>query len=100
MRWAEGHSYNVRRWFGEIVRSEHLSVTEKIEFLYYTTYYLQAGLFVAGRAAWLGAEVFLPNHGPGWTAVVGLAPAPRKLLALPLLDTRRPKLEGASAEGF
>ena len=100
MRWAEGHSYNVRRWFGEIVRSEHLSVTEKIEFLYYTTYYLQAGLFVAGSAAWLVAEVFLHTHVPEWTAVLGWSLLLSNLLALPLMNTAGLMLEGAPAKDF
>src|SRR5438876_1399880 len=68
MRWAEGHTHNVRRWFGEILRSRRLSRLEKVEFLYYTTYYLQAAFFVVGTAAWLIAEIGLGSHLPGWTS--------------------------------
>src|SRR5258708_31830103 len=47
MRWAEGHCYNVRRHFGEIVRSRHIGFVEKLEFLFYSSYYLQAVLLIA-----------------------------------------------------
>src|SRR5207245_11300352 len=71
MRWAEGHSYNVRRWFVAIMRSPRITLTEKIEFLYYSSYYLQAALFVSGSTAWLVAEVLLRTHVREWTALLG-----------------------------
>ena len=42
MRWAEGHTYNVRRYFFPILLSPFVSFLEKVEFLFDTTYYLQA----------------------------------------------------------
>src|SRR6202011_3495143 len=83
MRWAEGHSYNVRRWFGAIMRSPHLGFTEKVEFLYYSSYYLQAAFFVLGSAAWLVAELVLHAHVPEWTAVLGWSLLLSNMLALP-----------------
>src|SRR5204863_436428 len=53
MRWAEGHSYNVNKWFLTILRSPRLSLLEKAEFIYYGLYYLQSALFMLGSAAWL-----------------------------------------------
>ena len=100
MRWAEGHSYNVRRWFVAIMRSPRITLTEKIEFLYYSSYYLQAALFVAGSTAWLVAEVLLRTHLPEWTALLGWSLFLTNLLALPLMNTAGLMLEGAPARDF
>src|SRR6195256_2447973 len=48
MRWAEGHTHNVRKWFWPIMLSPVISPLEKLEFIFDTTYYLQAFLFVIG----------------------------------------------------
>src|ERR1700694_1104733 len=53
MRWAEGHTHNVRKYFLAIMRSSFITPLEKVEFLYDSTYYLQAALFVVGTLAWL-----------------------------------------------
>ena len=100
MRWAEGHTHNVRRWFGEILRSRRLSRLEKVEFLYYTTYYLQAAFFVVGTAAWLIAEIGLGSHLPGWTSAFGWALLISNLLALPLMNFGGLLLEGAPPRDF
>ena len=71
MRWAEGHTYNVRKWFLPIMRSPFLTPLEKGEFLFDSTYYLQAGLFVVGTVSWLMSETVFHTHVPGWTAVLG-----------------------------
>src|SRR5437899_12820672 len=34
MRWAEGHTHNVRKWFFTIMRSPYVTPLEKLEFLY------------------------------------------------------------------
>ncbi len=100
MRWAEGHSYNVRRWFGEIVRSPHLSAIEKVEFLYYSTYYLQAALFIVGSAAWLVSELVLHAAVPDWTAVLGWSLLVSNMLSLPIMNFAGLLLEGAPAKDF
>ncbi|TMC83534.1 MAG: glycosyltransferase family 2 protein [Chloroflexi bacterium] len=100
MRWAEGHSYNVRRWFVTMMCSPNLTLTEKIEFLYYSTYYMQAALFIAGSAAWLVSELFLHAHVPEWTALLGWSLLLTNLLALPLMNTAGLMLEGAPARDF
>jgi cellulose synthase/poly-beta-1,6-N-acetylglucosamine synthase-like glycosyltransferase len=86
MRWAEGHTYNVRRHFFSIMQSPFVTLLEKVEFLFDTTYYLQAGLFVVGSMAWLISEIFLHTHVPGWTATLGWALLFSNILALPLMN--------------
>jgi cellulose synthase/poly-beta-1,6-N-acetylglucosamine synthase-like glycosyltransferase len=100
MRWAEGHSYNVRRRFGEIMRSQHLGFTEKVEFLYYSSYYLQAAFFVLGSAAWLVAELVLHAHVPKWTAALGWSLLLSNMLSLPIMNFAGLLLEGAAAKDF
>ena len=58
MRWAEGHTHNVRKHFVEVLGSHHVTPIEQLEFLYDPTYYLQAGLFVVGSLRWLASAVF------------------------------------------
>jgi cellulose synthase/poly-beta-1,6-N-acetylglucosamine synthase-like glycosyltransferase len=86
MRWAEGHTYNVRRHFFSIMLSPFVTLLEKAEFLFDTTYYLQAGLFIVGSLAWLISEVFFHTHVPGWTATLGWAILFSNILALPLMN--------------
>ena len=100
MRWAEGHTYNVRRRSIEILRSSRLSAMEKVEFLYYTSYYLQAAFFVAGSAAWLVAELGLRTHLPDWTSALGWSLLISNLLALPLMNFTGLLLEGAPPRDF
>ena len=86
MRWAEGHTYNVRKWFLPIMRSPFVTPLEKIEFLFDSTYYLQAGLFVIGTVSWLMAEIVFHTHVPGWTAVLGWSLLFSNVFALPLMN--------------
>jgi 1,2-diacylglycerol 3-beta-glucosyltransferase len=97
MRWAEGHTYNVRKWFRAILRSPHVTPLEKLEFLYDSTYYLQAGLFVAGSLAWLVSEVIFKTHVPGWTALLGWSLLFSNIFALPLMNLGGLVLEEAPA---
>jgi glycosyltransferase involved in cell wall biosynthesis len=100
MRWAEGHTFNVRRSFGKIMSSPHLGFVEKVEFVYYSTYYLQAALFVVGSAAWLVAELVLHAHVPDWTATLGWSLLLSNLLSLPIMNFAGLLLEGAPAKDF
>ena len=86
MRWAEGHTYNVRRWFLPIIGSPLVSPIEKLEFLYDATYYLQAGLFVVGSISWLVSELIFRAHVPGWTALLGWSLLFSNVFALPLMN--------------
>jgi cellulose synthase/poly-beta-1,6-N-acetylglucosamine synthase-like glycosyltransferase len=86
MRWAEGHTYNVRKWFLAIMRSQFVSPLEKLEFLYDSSYYLQAGLFVIGTVSWLMSELVFHTHVPGWTALLGWSLLFSNVFALPLMN--------------
>jgi cellulose synthase/poly-beta-1,6-N-acetylglucosamine synthase-like glycosyltransferase len=86
MRWAEGHTYNVRKWFLPIMLSRSVTPLEKLEFLYDAAYYLQAALFVVGTASWLISDVVFHVHVPGWTAALGWSLIFSNLLALPLMN--------------
>src|SRR5467141_1049679 len=100
MRWAEGHSYNVRRSFSEIIGSRHLGVLEKLGFLFYATYYLQAAFFIVGSASWLVAEIGFHAHVPEWTATLGWSLLLTNLLSLPLMNSAGLLIEGAPAKDF
>ena len=97
MRWAEGHTHNVRKHFLAIVRSPFVTPIEKLEFLYDSTYYLQAGLFVVGSVSWLISEVVFRTHVPGWTAVLGWSLLFSNIFALPLMNLGGLVLEEAPA---
>src|SRR5438309_7123912 len=86
MRWAEGHTFNVRRWFLSIMLSPSVSPLEKVEFLFDSAYYLQAALFAAGTFSWLLSEVVFRAHIPGWTAALGWSLIFSNILALPLMN--------------
>jgi len=97
MRWAEGHTYNVRKWFLAIMRSPFVTPLEKLEFLYDSTYYLQAGLFVVGSLSWLASELVFQTHVPGWTALLGWSLLFSNIFALPLMNLGGLILEEAPA---
>ncbi|HEV2036184.1 MAG TPA: glycosyltransferase family 2 protein, partial [Candidatus Dormibacteraeota bacterium] len=86
MRWAEGHTHNVRKWFLPIMRSPYLTPLEKGEFLFDSTYYLQAALFVVGSVSWLISETVFHTHVPGWTALLGWSLLFSNIFALPLMN--------------
>ncbi len=86
MRWAEGHTYNVRKWFLPIMLSPSISPLEKLEFLYDATYYLQAAFFAVGTVSWLLSELVFQAHIPGWTAALGWSLIFFNVFALPLMN--------------
>ena len=86
MRWAEGHTFNVRKWFLPVILSPSVRPLEKLEFLYDVAYYLQAALFVAGTLSWLLAEIVFHAHIPGWTAALGWSLIFSNIFALPLMN--------------
>ena len=100
MRWAEGHSYNVNKWFLTILRSPHLSLMEKAEFVYYGMYYLQSALFMLGSAAWLVSELVLRVHIPEWSALLGWSLLFSNLLSLPLMNLGGLLLEGSPRKDY
>jgi cellulose synthase/poly-beta-1,6-N-acetylglucosamine synthase-like glycosyltransferase len=100
MRWAEGHSYNVNKWFLTILRSPRLSLLEKAEFIYYGLYYLQSALFVLGSAAWLTSEIVLQVRVPEWTALLGWSLLFSNLFSLPLMNLGGLLLEGSPRRDY
>jgi glycosyltransferase involved in cell wall biosynthesis len=86
MRWAEGHTYNVRKWFLPIMLSPSVSPLEKLEFLYDAAYYLQAAFFTVGTVSWLLSELVFQAHIPGWTAALGWSLIFSNVFALPLMN--------------
>jgi glycosyltransferase involved in cell wall biosynthesis len=100
MRWAEGHSYNVNKWFLTILRSPRLSLLEKAEFIYYGFYYLQSALFILGSAAWLVSEIVLQVRIPEWTALLGWSLLFSNLFSLPLMNLAGLVLEGSPRRDY
>jgi len=100
MRWAEGHTHNVRKYFLDILGSPYITPLEKVEFLFDSTYYLQAALFVIGTLAWLMSEIVFHAHVPGWTAVLGWSLLFSNVFALPLMNLGGLILEEAPARDF
>lgn len=86
MRWAEGHSFNVKAMFTRLLFSKNLTKSEKFEFLYLTPYYLQALLFMLGTFFWLVAEVIFKVRLPFWTEIWGWSLVFTNLFALPLMN--------------
>ncbi|MEM1560351.1 MAG: glycosyltransferase [Thermoproteota archaeon] len=84
-RWAEGHTYAVRKYFKEILRSKFLSLREKLEFLYLTPYYLNSFFFLVGTLCWLLAEL-LHAKIPFWTSILGWSLLFTNLIAIPLVN--------------
>src|SRR5438445_8566983 len=100
MRWAEGHSFNVRRYFWSILRSAKLSWSEKLEFVYYASYYLQAVFFISGTVTWLLAEIVFKAHVPEWTALLGWSLLFSNLFSLPLMNIGGLLLEGSPRRDY
>jgi cellulose synthase/poly-beta-1,6-N-acetylglucosamine synthase-like glycosyltransferase/transposase len=86
MRWAEGHSNNVKKMFGKLMFSKKLNFTEKFEFLYLTPYYLQAFFFLVGTISWIMAETLFPARLPFWTSLWGWSLVLTNFISLPLVN--------------
>ncbi len=78
-RWAEGHTFNVKKYFGKVLMSPRISLMEKFEFIFhYSLYYLQSLLFCLGTTFWILSELvrrsapFSTWWNPhfGWTLVL------------------------------
>jgi len=92
-RWAEGHTYNAKRYFWSILKSPHVTIREKLEFAYFAPYYLQSVFFIAGTFLWLVSE-YLHEYPPFWNQTFGWALLLSNLMALPLMN-----LSGLLSEG-
>jgi len=99
MRWAEGHTFAVKKYFWQVVRSPMLTFREKLEFLYFSPYYLQSLFFLAGTFCWMIAEL-LNQHPWFWTATFGWCLILSNLFALPLMSLAGLFLEQEALEDF
>src|SRR3989338_5061054 len=99
MRWAEGHSHNIRRMFMRLVFGQwslvngqkkftqsRLTLSEKLEFLYLSPYYLQAFFFIVGTISWFISETIFPARLPFWTALWGWSLVLTNFISLPLMN--------------
>lgn len=87
MRWAEGHSFNVKKMFTSLIFSKKLTSAEKMEFLYLAPYYLQAFFFLIGTVSWFISETLFPARLPFWTSLWGWSLVLTNMLSLPLMNS-------------
>jgi cellulose synthase/poly-beta-1,6-N-acetylglucosamine synthase-like glycosyltransferase len=69
MRWAEGHSQNIKKMFWRLALSNKLTVAEKLELVYLAPYYLQAATFLLGTVCWFLSETVFKVTLPFWTSL-------------------------------
>jgi cellulose synthase/poly-beta-1,6-N-acetylglucosamine synthase-like glycosyltransferase/transposase-like protein len=86
MRWAEGHSANVKKMFWKLMGSPKLSAAEKFEFGYLSPYYLQAFFFLVGTVCWFLSEAVFKARLPFWTELWGWSLVLTNMISLPLLN--------------
>jgi hypothetical protein len=93
MRWAEGHTHAVRKYFVGVLTSARLTVVEKLEFLYFAPYYLQSLMLLVGSTCWLVSEI---NHVYPWfwRPAFGWGLLVSNLLAAPVMCLAGLFLEG------
>jgi len=87
-RWAEGHTFNVKKYFWRVLRSPRLSGMEKFEFVsHYALYYLQSLLFCMGIFFWFLSEWMRKGYPlfPWWAPQLGWTLVLVNLFSLPLM---------------
>lgn len=85
VRWAEGHTWNAKKYFWKVMLSPNMTIMEKIEFMYFAPYYLQSALFILGTFGWIVGELIFHAKVPGWTATLGWSLVFTNLMALPVM---------------
>lgn len=100
MRWAEGHSFNVKKMFRRLLFNNKLSLQEKFEFIYIVPYYLQALFLIIGSFSWFMAEVVFRVKLPFWTDVWGWSLIFTNVFALPLMNIVGLFLEEAEIKDY
>src|SRR3989441_8481591 len=95
MRWAEGHTFNVRKYFWQVLRSPNLTWQEKLEFAYYAPYYLASVLYTFATLSWIVGVLVLGQKLPMWGEVFGWSLVVTNALALPLMNLTGVLLEGS-----
>jgi len=100
MRWAEGHSFNIKRMFFRLLETPGMTSTEKIEFVYLAPYYLQSFFFLIGTLSWFFSEVIFHARLPFWTSLWGWSLVFSNLLSLPLMNSVGLFLEESEEKDF
>jgi len=93
MRWAEGHTYAVKRYFRKVLGSAKLTTREKLEFLYFSPYYLQPLFLLVGTICWLVAEAS-HRYPAFWSPAFGWSLTLSNFFAVPLMGLAGIFLEG------
>ena len=99
MRWAEGHTFAVKKYFWDVLKSHNMTGREKLEFVYFAPYYLQSFFFLIGTFFWVAAEL-LGEHPFFWTATFGWCLILSNLFALPLMSLSGLFLEQTAKEDY
>lgn len=99
MRWAEGHTYAVKKYFFSVISSNNLTLAEKLEFLYFAPYYLQSFLFILGTVAWIVSQYFR-RYPAFWTPTLGWGLVIINLFAIPFMGLTGLFLEGDLVEDY
>jgi len=98
-RWAESHTYNVKRFFWKILRSPKLSAREKLEFIYYAPYYFQSIFLLVGTFCWAFAEAAHVSV-VGWSSSFGWLLLLANFLSLPLMSLTGLFLESRARKDY
>lgn len=88
VRWAEGHTFNVKKYLGKVLMSPRVSLMEKSEFIFhYSLYYLQSLLFCLGMTFWILSELvrMYAPFSTWWTPQFGWTLVLINLLSLPIM---------------
>jgi len=100
MRWAEGHSFNIKKMFGKLMLSPKLTPAEKFETVYLAPYYLQALFFLVGTFCWFLSEAVFRVRLPFWTELWGWSLILTNMVSLPLLNSVGMFLEESSVKDY
>jgi cellulose synthase/poly-beta-1,6-N-acetylglucosamine synthase-like glycosyltransferase len=84
-RWGEGHSFNAKKYFIKFMTSPNTTFAEKLEYLYYTPYYIQGLFFCVGTLAWF-IQLLMGSYLPFWTALLGWGLLLSNTFAIPLMN--------------
>jgi len=107
MRWAEGHTFAVKKYFWRVLDSPVISFREKLEFLYFGPYYLQSLFFLVGTFLWFLSEFIARQYPlgayrymPFWTEVWGWSVVFGNLVSLPLMGLTGLFMERSARRDF
>jgi len=93
MRWAEGHTFNAKKYLIDILTSPNLETIEKLDWIYYAPYYFQSVFFILGTGMWLISQFVLPYRMPVLPASIGWALVFTNALSLVLMNLTGPFME-------